>query len=239
MRLATAVAAVVALASLSGCRRDPSPATPQPGMSYEAYITEAARLDAEATREDEAAEAARQRGADYQCQTTPESEQTTTGGERLHGTRICDDVAAADRRRHEARAKELREEADRVRAQAGALLDADRIACQGLAFDRLRDPPLRRLAARAAVERVDRGARITLSGGDLDAGELRRELACHHARAALGGHDPDYMPSEPVTVAGASFRVEQAGPAIVVTVVAGDATAIEVVRRRAEALVGR
>ena len=55
MRL-LAVAFAAAVASLSGCRRDRPPAAPQPGVSYEAYITEAARLDAEATREDEAAD---------------------------------------------------------------------------------------------------------------------------------------------------------------------------------------
>ncbi|MBZ0238799.1 MAG: hypothetical protein K8M05_41195, partial [Deltaproteobacteria bacterium] len=118
---------IVVLASVvPGCRSGKPPAAPQPrpGVSYEAYITEADRLEQAATREDQAAEAARQRGADYQCQTAPESEQTTSGGERLQGTRVCDDVSAADRRRHEGRAKELREEAARHRTRAGALLDA-------------------------------------------------------------------------------------------------------------------
>lgn len=202
-------------------------------------MQEASKLEAEATREDEAAEVARQKGATYECQTHPESEQTTSGGERLQGTRICDDVAAADRRRHEARAKELREAAEHRRGMARSLVDADRAACDGLSFDQLRDPPLRRLAARAQVERIDRGARIVLTGGGIDAAGLQRELGCHRARAALGGFDPAYMPSEPVTVAGSRFRVESAGGAVVVVVEGEDATGIEVIRRRAEALVGR
>jgi hypothetical protein len=87
---------------------------------------------------------------------------------------------------------------------------------------------------------VDGGARITLtSSGDLNVDELRRELGCHRARAALGGFDPQYMPSEPVTVAGSRFRVEVAGPAVVVTIQGEDANGIELIRRRAEALVGR
>jgi hypothetical protein len=209
-------------------------------MSYEAYMNEAMRLEDAATREEESAEVARQKGATYECETHPESEQTTSGGERLQGTRICDDVAAADRKRHERRAKELRAAADHQRGLARSLLDADRIACEGISFDRLRDPPLRRFAARALVERIDRGARITLtSSADLDADELRRELGCHRARAALGGFDPQYMPSEPVTVAGSRFRVEVAGPAVVVIVEGDDANAVDLIRRRAEALVGR
>jgi hypothetical protein len=232
------VVVVAVIATMSGCRTR-TPEAPAPGKSYDTYMTEAARLEREAAVEEGSAEAARQRGTDYQCQTAPESEQTTSGTERLPQTRVCDDMSAADERRHQARAKELRRQADHQRGLARSLLDADRAACDGLSFDTLRDPPLRRVAARAQVERIDRGARITLSGDDLDADQLRRELACHRARAALGGFDPAYMPSEPVTVTGARFRVERSGPAVVVTVEADDATAIETVRSRADALVGK
>jgi hypothetical protein len=208
-------------------------------LGYDAYMTQATELESEATREEEAAEVARQRGATYECETHPESEQTTSGGERLQGTRICDDVAASDERRHQERAKKLREEASQQRGLARSLLDADRAACDGLTFDTLRDPPLRRYAARAQVDNVDHGARITLSGGDVDAAGLRRELTCHRARAALGGFDESYMPSEPVTVIGARFRVDATAAGVVVTVEADDADAVEVIRTRANALVGR
>jgi hypothetical protein len=231
--------ALLVVAVLAACRAGKPAETPQPGMSYEAYMTRAAELERQAAHEDQSAEVARQQGTQYQCDTHPESEQTTSGGERLQGTRICDDVSAADRRRHEARAKELREAADHQRGLARSLLDADRAACDGIPFDRLRDPPLRRLAARAEVADVEGGARITLTGDDLDADDLRRELGCHHARAALGGFDPAYMPSEPTTVAGSQFRVERSGAAVIVTVQAGDTDAIDLVRRRAAALVGR
>jgi hypothetical protein len=224
---------------LAGCRAGQPVAEPAPGMSYEAYMNKAAELEREASREDQSAEVARQQGAQYQCETHPESEQTTSGGERLQGTRVCDDVAAADRRRHEARAKELREAADHQRGLARSLLDADRAACDGIPFDRLRDPPLRRLAARAQVADAPNGTRITLTGEDIDADGLRRELACHYARAALGGFDPSYMPSEPTTIAGSHFRVEKTGATVTVTVLADDPDAIELVRRRADALVGR
>lgn len=230
--------AVLVLFVAGGCRAG-TPAQPEPGVSYEAYMTKATDLENEATREEEAAEVARQKGATYECQTHPESEQTTVGGERLQGTRICDDVAASDERRHKDAAKKLREQAGHQRGLARSLLDADRAACEGLSFDTLRDPPLRRVAARAVVDRVDHGARITLAGGDLDVAMLRRELTCHRARAALGGFDPSYMPSEPVTVAGSRFRVEATASGLVVTVEADDADAIEMIRRRADALVGR
>lgn len=239
MKRLVVIGIAIAIVIAAACRAGTGPAAPAPGLSYEAYMNEATRLEQEATREEESAEVARQKGATYECQTHPESEQTTSGTERLHGTRICDDVAAADRRRHEKRAKKLREAADHQRGLARSLLDADRAACEGLSFDRLRDPPLRRYAARAQVEQVERGARITLSGGDVDADELRRELGCHRARAALGGFDPQYMPSEPVTVTGARFRVDPVGASVVVTVETDEVTAIEVIRRRADALVGR
>ncbi|HUQ03269.1 MAG TPA: hypothetical protein VM261_12290 [Kofleriaceae bacterium] len=231
--------ALLVILVLAACRASKPAATPTPGMSYEAYMMQAAELERQATHEDQSAEVARQQGAQYQCETHPESEQTTSGTERMQGTRICDDVSAADRRRHEARAKELREAADHQRGLARSLLDADRAACDGIAFDRLRDPPLRRLAARAQVANVDGGTRITLSGDDLDVDGLRRELGCHYARAALGGFDAAYMPSEPSTVAGSHFRVEKSGAAVTVTVLADDADAIDLVRRRADALVGR
>ena len=172
-------------------------------------------------------------------QTHPESEQTTSGTEHLPQTRICDDVAAGDERRHQERAKKLRDEASHQRGLARSLLDADRAACDGLSFDTLRDPPLRRYAARAQVENVEHGARISLSGGDVDAAGLRRELTCHRTRAALGGFDAAYMPSEPVTVFGARFRVDTTSAGVVVTVEADDADAVEVIRKRAYALVGK
>jgi len=230
------VAAVLAASIGCGSRATP-PASP--AVSYEAHMNEAARLEREATREQEAAEVARQRGATYECQTAPESEQTTSGTERLPATRICDDVTAKDERRHKDEAKKLREDADHRRGMARSLLDADRAACEGLSFDTLRDPPLRRFAARAVIDRVDHGARITLTGGDVDANQLRRELGCHRARAALGGFDPSYMPSEPVTVAGARVRVDAAAASVVVTVEGDDPAAIDLIRRRADALVGK
>ncbi len=203
-------------------------------------MAEAARLEGEAARHEEAAELARQRGTTYECDTHPESEQTTSGTERLQRTRVCDDVAAADERRHQGEARRLREAAGHWRGRARSLLDADRVACDGLAFEVLRDPPLRRYAAKAVVEASGRGARITLVGGEVDAAALRRELGCHRARAALNGYDPAYMPSEPAVVAGARVEVTD-GPGGVVTVLveADEAGAIELIRRRAEALVGR
>jgi hypothetical protein len=229
------VVALVVLAA--GCRSSKPPE--QPTLGYDAYMTKATQLESEATREEEAAEVARQRGATYECQTHPESEQTTSGTERLPQTRICDDVAAKDQRRHEGEAKKLRDEASHQRGLARSLLDADRAACDGLSFDTLRDPPLRRYAARAQVDNVEHGTRISLAGGDIDAAVLRRELTCHRARAALGGFDTSYMPSEPVTVPGARFRVEVTSAGTVVTVEADDEDAVATIRTRANALVGK
>jgi hypothetical protein len=232
MRSAVALVALVA-----GCRSSKPPE--QPVLGYDAYMTHAAQLESEAAREEQSAEVARQRGATYECQTHPESEQTTSGGERLPRTRVCDDVAAKDQRRHEQEAKKLRDEAAHQRGLARSLLDADRAACDGLSFETLRDPPLRRYAARAQVDPVEHGARISLAGGDIDVVGLRRELSCHRARAALGGYDASYMPSEPVTVIGARFRVDTTSAGVVVTVLADDADAVDLIRQRASALVGR
>lgn len=238
LTFAAVAGTLVGLALAAGCRRPP-PVVGAPPIGYEAHLAEATRLDDEAARHAQAAEAARQGGPAYVCETAPESEQTTSGGERMHGTRVCDDAAAGDRRRHEREAARLRERADHHRGLARSLLDADRAACAGLGVDQLRDPPLRRLAARATVETIPGGARITLRGADLDAAALERELGCHRARAALLGHDPDYMPSEPMVVAGARLRVERTAAAVIVTVDAAAPDAAAIIVRRAQALVGR
>ncbi len=232
MRVAVLLVAVV------GCRTAATPPL-APAASYETHLAAAARLEDDATFHSEAAEVARQRGPTYECETHPESEQTTSGTERLNGTRVCDDVAASDERRHRREADRLRAEAGHQRGLARSLLDADRRACAGLGLEVLRDPPLRRHAARARVEAVAGGARITLAGPGVDGGQVRRELGCHRARAALMGHDPAYMPSEPAVVAGARLTIEVSVAAVVITIVSDDAGSAETILRRAEALVGR
>ena len=217
----------------AACRTGGGVPAASPSVSYEAHMAEAERLEAEATRHDEAAEVARQRGATYECETAPESEQSTSGGERFNGTRICDDVSLADRRRHEDEAGKLRKQADRHRGMARSLLDAEREACAGFGVEQLRDTPIGRDRGAARIEEVDGGVRITLTlGTALD--DVRRELGCHRARAALY-EDGGYMAHDPALVPGTRVAVDAAAGGVVVTI-RGDAVAAGVIRQRAAAL---
>jgi hypothetical protein len=213
-------------------------------MSYEAHIAEAERLEAEARTHREAAEVAQQRGPNYQCDTAPESEQLTIGGERVgeRGTRVCDDVSLADRRRHEKEAQELREAADQHRGIARSMLDVERKACAGFAVEQMTDTPLGRGRRAARVEPIDGGVRVIIPAGPgVAAGpgtaveSVRREMDCHRARAALYapgeymGHDPALSPSTRLSVAASS-----AG--IAFTIVGEDPVAVEMARTRAASL---
>lgn len=228
--------AVVVVGMIAGCRAG-GPAKPEePAMSYEEHMAEVERLEQEIGRHEEAAEVARQRGADYQCDTAPETEQATSGTEKFHGTRVCDDVSLTDRRRHEREAKKLREEADRHRGLASAMLDGERGACAGFGVDYMRDTPLGRARARAQVELIDGGARVSVPAPPATTvDEIRREMACHRARAALYDQT-EYMGHDPSLVTATHFDVELGGATLVFTIRGDDAVAVEQVRARAQAL---
>lgn len=229
MRALALVSLVVVAAA---CRTAPAPA--RPTMSYQDHVAEADRLEAEATRHSEAAEVARQQGPNFQCDTKPESEQTTSGGERLHGTRVCPDVNAADRRRHQKEAARLHAEAERHRGLARALVDAERAACAGLDAGVLAETPLGRHRGALRLEEQGGGVRLTLPGGT-SADQVRRELGCHRARAALYAAD-DYMPYDPALVLAATVTVTDGGGAVTVAIRGDGPDATALVRSRARAL---
>jgi hypothetical protein len=235
MRSLRAIVLVVGL--FAACRAG-APAKPaEPEMTYEAHMQEIERLDKEIAFHQDAAEVARQRGADYQCDTKPEQEQLTIGGERIvEGYRVCDDVSVADRRRHESEVKRLREEADRHRAQAGTMLASERGACAGFGVDRMRDTPLGRGRARAQVELVDGGVRVSVPvppGTTVD--EIERELACHRARAGLYDQT-EYMGHDPALVTATRVDLALDGTTMVFTIHGDDAVAVEQARARAQTL---
>lgn len=209
-----------------------------PTMSYEAHIAEADKLERQARTHTEAAEVARQRGTNYQCDTAPESEQLTIGGERVgeRGTRVCDDVSLSDRRRHEKEAKKLRDAAERHRGVAGTMLDRERRACAGFALEQMTDTPLGRARRTAVVEPIDGGVRITVPAGPGTAVEaLRREMDCHRARAAL--YEPgEYMGHDPALGPATRLAIAPSSGGIAFTITGDDPAAVEAVRTRAESL---
>lgn len=230
---------IVMLVLAAACRSGGGVPAASPSVSYEAHMAEVEKLEADATRHDEAAEVARQRGATYECATAPESEQSTSGGERFNGTRICDDVAQSDRRRHEDEAGKLRKQAERHRGMARSLLDAERAACAGYGVERLRDTPIGRARSAARIDEVDGGVRVTLAGGPgLALDEVRRELACHRARAALYD-DGGYMAHDPALVPATRIAVDAAPGGGIIVTIRGDGAAAGLVRARAAALSDR
>lgn len=225
--------------ALAACRSGSAARGPTgPSMSYEAHVAEADRLEKEARVHDDAAEIARQKGATYQCETSPEQEQLTIGGERVgeRGTRICDDVALKDRRRHEKEAKRLRKDAEAHRHSADALIEAEKQACVGFTMTQVMDTPLGRARPRVDVAATARGVDVTIAAGPgLDVATLRREMACHQARAAL--YEPGgYMGHDPSLVPGTRVSIERSGAGITFAISADDNATRGSARSLAESL---
>jgi hypothetical protein len=230
--------AVIALV-LGGCASRGAVIGPaSPAMSYEAHIAEADKLEKEARVHDDAAEIARQRGTNYQCDTSPEQEQLTIGGERVgeRGTRVCDDVALSDRRRHERESKKLKQAAEEHRSSASALLDAERKACAGFSISQLQDTPLGRARPRLDVMPSANGVDVTMAAGPGVAVEaLQREMACHRARAAL--YEPgEYMGHDPSLVPATRLSIARSGGGITFTISGDDQVARAAARSLAESL---
>jgi hypothetical protein len=232
-------ATLIIVVVLAGCRASGGSTLPaSPAVSYEAHMAQATELEREATTHEEAAEVARQKGATYECDTRPETEQATSGTEHFEGTRICSDTAQDDRRRHEQAAKKLRADADQHRGIARSMVDVERAACAGFGVDQLRDTPLGRARAAARVEEIDGGVRITVPAGPgLALAAVQREMGCHRARAALYDAD-DYMGHDPALVPATRLAIEAAaGGGVVFTIRGDDVVATDVARKRAAALV--
>ena len=236
MRVAACVIAALAACRGGGGAGAAGPASPT--MSYEAHIAEAEKLEKEAQVHDDAAEIARQRGTTYQCETSPEQEQLTIGGERTgeRGTRICDDVALTDRRRHERERKRLQAAAEEHRRSARVLLDAERKACAGLSISQLQDTPLGRARPRVEVAPSAHGVDVTMAAGPGVAVEsLQREMACHRARAAL--YEPGgYMGHDPALVPATRLSIERTGGGITFVISGDDQVARAAARSLAESL---
>lgn len=231
---------LMAALALGACRSGGGPAMgpASPTTSYEAHVAEAEKLEKQARVHDDAAEIARQKGTTYQCDTSPEQEQLMIGGERVgeRGTRVCDDVALTDRRRHEKESKKLKRAADEHRSSARVLLDAERTACAGFSISQLQDTPLGRARPRVDVMPSATGVTVTMAAGPgMSVEALQREMACHRARAAL--YEPgQYMGHDPTLVPATRLSIERTRVGITFTIAADDHVARASARSLAESL---
>jgi hypothetical protein len=136
-----------------------------------------------------------------------------------------------------------REEAARHRSVAASMLRAEREACAGLGDDEMSHSPFfhKEDILRVDEVRVDgelHGARVLFQKvPGLDAPWLRRAIACHQARAAAMGYDPQVMSYCPLMVAPTTITVEAMGGITAVTIVARRDWEIAAVVGRAQALV--
>ena len=238
------IIAAVAFSSLAACAgRDAGPAAEEPKSAADLYA-EANRHDAEAARQDALAAETAQQPATYPCGDTVIHDQSTSGTERLT-PRPCWSVELSPTERHKLQAERLRDQAAEHRHVAKGLLDAERVACEGLAVE---DMEHTRCWHRGDVLSVEaelsgarlRGARVLFRQvRGLSVEWMQRALACHQAHAAALGFAPTNMSYCPTTVAGATFEVTQASGGILVIVRATDDDVAALIYSRAEALLAR
>jgi hypothetical protein len=178
----------------------------------------------------------------YVCGDQAMADQVTSGGERLGIRAPCwsGESGALDRDR--AAAAQLRADARAHRAQARALVMAQKGWCAGLPAAELDHSPLDHREDLVSVEadldgdRV-RGARIRFGKvPNLTADWLRQTLGCHQALAAAAGYEPTYMASCPAVLPGAQIDVIDDPAGLIVVIHDDDPGAALTVYARAEAL---
>ncbi len=234
--------------AVTGCLLAIACSSPQRGprapLGARAHLDEAARHEADADALEERA-AARERVARPDrvvCGDQALADQSTSGGERLGARAPCwsGERGAIERQREMAR--QLRDDARAHRARARALILAANAACRDLPEDELEHSPfdhhedIAAVSAELAEGRLI-GARIRFKAvPDLDAAWLRRSLTCHQALAAAVGHEPTYLATCPVVLAGARFEVHDSPAGLVVVVTADDWATALTIYGRAEAL---
>ncbi len=236
-RLGLAVA-VLAAAACGGTQQQ------QPErLSVRENMAEAERHDRRAAEHEQAYALVRQaESRRIQCydQRLPDP---NSGGEPMRLLRPCWTREQAPSRHHLDEARAQREEAARHRAVAASMMRAERAACQGLGEEETSHSPFfhREDILRVDEVRMDgelHGARVLFGKvPGLDAGWLRRAIACHQARAAVMGYSPREMSYCPLMVAPTSVTVEEMGGSVAVTIIARRDWEIAAVVGRAKALV--
>ncbi len=229
---------------LSACGGDSGQRVPPRTYGVTDHLVEAEEHDEEARRHEAKADEAEARGASrtpQACGDTVLADQSTAGGERL-GIQPCWTAESAAVERHRAAAERLRKHAAEHRAWARYLLEAEQASCRGLDPAEIDHSPFAHHEDIAAVtaeldsDRL-RGARIRFAAvPGLTADWMRGAVACHQARAAALGYDPQYLADDPTTVAGAAVEVLEHDGALVVVVRAPEDAAALVIYARAEAL---
>lgn len=189
------------------------------------------RLEAARDHEQQAAEEialarrAEVEGPIYACSGNPLLADQVGGGAMLSPWVGCWDTSYEDTVTHARRARDELEAADRDRAIAGEMLDAELAYCQGIPEDA---PSL--LSDARAVEvavpvRDDdgeiRGARIVLAPG-LAPAEVAHDISCHRARFAMKGMDHKYLSTDPTIVEGVNAIVRARTGQVEVVVTAQD-----------------
>ena len=204
---------------------------------------------------------------DHQAAASQEEQEATTHAEHRHAEtpsrrgycpqrrterRVCwSDVVRANEE-HERRAREHREMAERHRAAAAALVQAEAKACTGIdELDRDMSPFAHRedterayqlqettVDAQGRYQLVTVGAEVVFRPvPGLTVEWLQRLVDCHLARNAALGHDVPEMEYCPLVPKGVSATVTAAGDGFVVKIRGQDESAGQEILRRALALV--
>lgn len=143
-----------------------------------------------------------------------------------------------------------RELADKHRAAAQALRDAEANACAGIAEEDRDVSPFYHREDITSVSQVNGSVqRGNTKAGQLEGGRavfravpgltaewLQREVNCHLARAAAVGYDPAQMPYCPLQLKGVVAKVSSVGDGFAVEVTSDDATTAQEIWRRMQTL---
>jgi hypothetical protein len=214
-----------------GCAADPG--TKPQDMSQ-------AQHEAMAKQEDQAA-------TEHAEQHDPEA---TAESKQCSGKAGCWTSVSNPTAQHADDAKRHQELAQKHRAAATTLTDAEARACAGLSeqdrdmspFYHREDiasvtPLLEDFKSGKSVTKKEVGATIVFRAvPGLTAEWLQRVVDCHTARAAAVGHDMPEMSYCPLVLQGAKAKVTSVGNGFAVNVSGSDSVTISEIRKRAEAL---
>jgi hypothetical protein len=221
-------ALLLLIATSFGCRPAPSPPpTPPEPLSAVAHEQEARRHDQLAeSYAQRAARATGEQGArrhPVECFDQPLEGVTYSGGEELDVPRPCWSSLVNPSKTLRGKAERHRIAAAEHRANAAALLDAERESCRGLGQDEIAQSPFAQRDDIGSVQPLRegqalRGVAIAFRRvPGLTAAWMRQSLACHAARAAVLGYPTTFMAFSPLALPDVAVGVAETADAIVVT----------------------